>query len=345
MCTKTSQAVARIVNPALVEVTRGGIVESQHRGAFCVVNAKGDVVLSQGDVEQAVFPRSSIKAIQALGLIESGAADRFDFNSEEIAIACASHGGEVAHVGVVKSMLNKMGLDKDMLQCGAHWPMHEPAGRHLAMEGETPTTLHNNCSGKHAGFLAVLKQLKITPKGYCEPDHPLQQSIQAAMEDICEVDLSLAPIGIDGCSIPTWALPLKNLALGFSKYAAPKGRVNVERENAITRIKDAVFAAPFMVAGTDRYCSRLMQAFEGRVFVKVGAEGVFCAFVPERGLGIAVKCDDGAFRGAEIILSAIFEDLGVISKDEFIEKGVGDLHTTSLKNRQGFEVGYVRRGF
>lgn len=345
MCTETSQKISGIVNPVLVEVTRGGIVESQHRGAFCVVDASGEVVLSQGDVEQAVFPRSSIKAIQALGLIESGAADAFGFNNEEIAISCASHGGEVIHVGVVKSMLNKMGLDKDMLQCGLHWPMHEPAGRHLAMEGETPSTLHNNCSGKHAGFLAVLKQLKITPKGYCEPNHELQQSIQAAMEDVCEVDLSSAPIGIDGCSIPTWALPLKNLALGFSKYAKPDGRVSKERGVAMTRLSDAVFEAPFMVAGTDRYCSRIMTAFGRRVFVKVGAEGVFCAFVPEAGYGIAVKCDDGAFRGAEIILSAIFEDLGVITKDEFIEKGVGDLHTTPLKNRQGIEVGSIRRGF
>lgn len=345
MCTKTSQTVSGVVNPVLVEVTRGGIVESQHRGAFCVVDAKGDVVLSQGDVEQAVFPRSSIKAIQALGLIESGAADRFGFNNEEIAISCSSHGGEVVHVGVVKSMLSKMKLDKDMLQCGSHWPMHEPAGRHLAMEGETPCTLHNNCSGKHAGFLAVLKQLKITPKGYCEPGHPLQQSIQATMEDVCEVDLSSAPIGIDGCSIPTWAMPLKNLALGFSKFAQPKGRVSTERANAMARLRDAVFAAPFMVAGTERYCSRIMQAFGRRVFVKFGAEGVFCAFVPDRGLGIAVKCDDGAVRGVETILSAILEELGVISKEEFIEKGVGDLHTTPLKNRQGFEVGYVRRGF
>jgi L-asparaginase II len=345
MCETTSHTSSRNANPVLVEVTRGGIVESQHRGAFCVVNDTGEVIRSQGDIDQPVFPRSSIKAIQALGLIESGAADTFGFSKDEIAITCASHGGEVMHVSVVQSMLHKMGLTKELLQCGAHWPMHEPAGRHLAMEGETPSALHNNCSGKHAGFLAVLKQLKISPIGYCELSHPLQQSIQATLEELCEVDLSQAPIGIDGCSIPTWALPLKNLALGFSKFAKPQGRVSAEREIAIKRLSEAVFASPYMVAGTGRYCTRLMEAFAPRVFVKTGAEGVFCAFVPKLGYGIAVKCDDGATRGAETILSAILEDLGVISKAEFYEKGVGDLHTGLLKNRQGKEVGLVRRSF
>lgn len=334
-----------MMNPVLVDVTRGGIVESRHRGAFCVVDQKGDVILSQGDINQEIFPRSSIKAIQALPLMESGAADAFGFTDEEIALACASHGGEVQHVAVATSMLNKMGLGKEQLQCGSHWPMNEEAGRHLAMEGETPNTLHNNCSGKHSGFLAYLKHMKVNPTAYTDVDHPLQQLIRAALEDVCEVDLSKAPVGIDGCAIPTWALPLKNLALGFSKYAQPDGRVSAERATAIKRLTKAVFSAPFMVAGSNRYCSRIMTAFNGRVFVKVGAEGVFTAFVPQRGLGIAVKCDDGAFRGAEIILSAIFEDLGVISKEEFEKAGVGDLEETPITNRQGAHVGEVRRAY
>lgn len=343
MCGGTQKTTNAKTNPVLVEVCRAGVVESQHRGAFCVVDAKGNTVLSQGDISQPIFPRSSIKAIQALVLLESGAADAFGFSAEEIAIACASHGGEVLHVGVVQSMLHKMGLSGALLQCGAHWPMYEPAGRHLAMEGETPCSLHNNCSGKHAGFLAVLKHLKITPKGYCEPEHPLQKAIQATLEDLCEVDLSKLPIGIDGCAIPTWAVPLRNLALAFSKFAMPTGRVSLEREQAMGRITQSVFAAPFMVAGTERYCSRLMAAFGQRVFVKMGAEGVFCAFIPEKGYGIALKCDDGSLRGAENILSALLEDLGVISKDEFSEKALADLYAMPLKNRHGKKVGEIRR--
>jgi len=334
-----------MTNPVLVEVTRGGIVESRHRGAFCVVGQKGDVVLSQGDVDQVIFPRSSVKCIQALAMMESGAAETYNFTDEEIALACASHGGEVQHVGVAQSMLNKMELTKELLQCGSHWPMNEEAGRSLAMEGETPNTLHNNCSGKHSGFLAFLKHEKVTPKGYTEVDHPLQVKIREAMEDVCEVDLSDAPVGIDGCAIPTWALPLKQLALGFAKYAKSEDHFPKARAAAMKRITDAVFAAPYMVAGKDRYCTGVMTAFPKRVFVKVGAEGVFTAFVPEKGLGIAVKCDDGAFRGAEIILSAIFEDLGVITKDEFAKAGVTDFYQTALKNRNGTEVGEVRRAF
>ncbi|WP_417783872.1 asparaginase [Terasakiella pusilla] len=333
------------MNPVLVEVTRGGITESRHRGSYCVVDKDAQVIRKAGDIDTPVFPRSSIKAIQALVMMESGAADAFGFSDEEIALACASHGGEVQHVGVAQSMLNKMGLTKELLKCGSHWPMNEAAGRHLAMEGETPNALHNNCSGKHSGFLAYLKHMKVNPVGYTEPDHPLQQAIRKALEEVCEVDLSDAPCGIDGCAIPTWAVPLKNQALGFSKFAAPDGRVSPERAVAMTRITQAIFNAPFMVAGTDRYCSRMMAAFPKKLFVKVGAEGVFAAFVPELGYGIAVKCDDGTYRGAEIILSALLVDLGVVSPADMEKAGVADLLEKPLLNRNGTVVGYARRAF
>ncbi|SCA56773.1 L-asparaginase II [Candidatus Terasakiella magnetica] len=333
------------MNPVLVEVTRGDTLESQHRGAFCVCDNAGNVILSQGDIDLPIFPRSSIKAIQALAMMECGAADAFDFSDEEIALSCASHGGEVQHTGVAQSMLNKMGLTKELLQCGSHWPMNEEAGRSLAMEGETPSPLHNNCSGKHSGFLAYLKHMKVTPKGYTEIDHPLQQAIKAALEEVCEVNLDDAPVGIDGCDIPTWALPLKNLAWGFAKYATPEQSFSNERASAVKRLTHAIFAHPYMVAGKERYDTTLMTAFKGKVFVKIGAEGVFTAFVPERGLGIAVKCDDGAFRGAEHILTAVLEDLGVLSKDDFIKAGVEDLYATQLKNRKGKTVGEVRRAY
>lgn len=333
------------MNPVLVEVMRGGLVESRHRGSYCVVDKATQVIRQTGDIDTPVFPRSSIKAIQALVMMESGAADAFGFCDEELALACASHGGEVPHVGIAQSMLNKMGLSKELLKCGAHWPMNEAAGRHLAMEGEVPSVLHNNCSGKHTGFLAYLKHMKVNPVGYTEPDHPLQQAIRTALEDVCEVDLAEAPCGIDGCAIPTWAMPLKNLALGFSKFAAPDGRVSPTRARAMKRLTQAIFNAPFMVAGTDRYCSRLMAAFPQKLFVKVGAEGVFAAFVPERGYGMAVKCDDGSYRGAEVILSALLVDLGVLSRADMEKAGVADLLEKPLLNRNGTVVGSVRPAF
>jgi len=190
-----------------------------------------------------------------------------------------------------------------------------------------------------------LKHNKLDPRGYTDVNHPLQQTIMRVMEDLCEVDLSQAPVGVDGCAIPTWALPLKNLALGFSKFANPEGRVSEERAKAMMRLRDAVFSAPFMVAGTDRYCTKIMTAFPKRVFVKVGAEGVFTAFVPEKGYGIAVKCDDGAFRGAEVILSALLRDLDVISRDEFRAETVPELLEVILKNRNGDSVGTIRPAF
>lgn len=333
------------MNPVLVEVLRGRLVESRHRGAFCVVDSNGDVVLSKGDIDSPIYPRSSVKAMQAIVMMESGAADAFDFSDEEIALACSSHGGEVQHIGMVQSMLHKMGLTKELIKCGPSWPMSIEAGRHLAMEGEAPNVLHNCCSGKHAGFLAHLKHNKINPTGYTETDHPLQKEIKAIIEDLCEVDLDKAPVGIDGCAIPTWAIPLQNLALGFSKFAKPVGRVSETRAAVMMRITQAIFNAPFMVAGTDRYCTRMMQAFPGRVFAKVGAEGVFTSFVPEKGYGIAVKCDDGTYRGAEIILSAALVKLGVFSEDEFIQAGIGDLLELPITNRNGLTVGVARPAF
>ena len=333
------------MNPVLVEVTRGTTVESQHRGAFCVMDQNKNIVLQQGDIEQAVFPRSSIKSIQALSLLESGAADAFGFSDEEIALAVSSHNGEVQHTAVAKSMLSKTGLTKDQLQCGSHWPMNEEISRILAMEGETPNTLHNNCSGKHSGFLAYLKHEKINPTQYGAQDHPLQKNIRKNLEEVCEVDLENAPVGIDGCAIPTWAIPLKSLAWGFARLCKPEDHFNETRTNAIKRITESVFKYPYMIAGKDRYDSRLMAAFPNRAFVKVGAEGVFCGFIPEKGYGFAVKCDDGSFRGAEIILSALLNDLGVISEQDFEKADVSDLYKTPLKNRNGTVVGYIQRGF
>jgi L-asparaginase II len=333
------------MNDILVEVTRGQTVESTHRGAFCVMDQNHQIVMQSGDIDTPIFPRSSIKAIQALALLESGAADEYGFSAEEIALSCASHNGEVRHTAVATSMLHKMGLSKEQLQCGSHWPMNEEIGRILAMEGETPNTLHNNCSGKHSGFLAYLKHNKVNPTAYGEQGHPLQQLNKKNLEEVCEVNLDDAPVGIDGCAIPTWAIPLKNLAWGFARYSKPEDHFDANRSAAMKRITESVFQHPYMIAGKDRYDTRLMETFPNKAFVKVGAEGVFCGFIPEKGYGFAIKCDDGTFRGAEVILSALLNDLDVITKDDFEKAGVGDLYEQPLKNRNGTVVGVVRRAF
>jgi L-asparaginase II len=208
-----------VSNPVLVEVLRGGLVESRHRGTVAVVDADGTVVLAVGDCAQPVFPRSAVKPFQALLLVESGAADRYAFGDEELALACASHSGEPAHVDVVTRMLSKAGLDVSALACGAHWPSSQTAAFALARAGATPSALHNNCSGKHAGFLCAACAQGVDHLGYWRPDHAVQRSGCAVLEDLTGAVLADDDRAVDGCSVPTWAEPIANLARGFASLA------------------------------------------------------------------------------------------------------------------------------
>src|SRR6185436_1012209 len=202
-------------NPILVEVVRGALAESRHRGAVAVVDADGATVLALGDVARPVYPRSAVKPLQALPLIESGAADRFGFGDEEIALACASHGGEPPHVAVAARMLARAGLEAGALECGAHWPSHQPSSQALARSAAAPSALHNNCSGKHAGFLCVACAAGVDHCSYVGPSHPVQREVRAALESLTGVGLSEDQCGIDGCAIPTFAVPLTALAHAF----------------------------------------------------------------------------------------------------------------------------------
>ena len=319
-------------NPVLVEALRGGEVESRHRGAWAVMDGAGRLVASAGDIARPVFPRSAIKAIQALPLIESGAADAFGFTDEELALACASHNGEPEHVRVAASMLQKAGLAEDALECGAHWPGDPRAARALVEQGERPRAIHNNCSGKHAGMLALARHMGVDPKGYIARAHPVQQAVERTLGALCGVEAAACPCGTDGCSVPTWAVPLRNMAHAFARLACG------ERE-AGPRIFRAVKAHPFMVAGSDRFCTRLIEAVP-RAFVKTGAEGVFCAAVPHAGLGVALKCDDGASRASEAAVAAVLAGLDVWTEDE---RGKLEGFTrATLTNWNGIDVGEVR---
>jgi L-asparaginase II len=328
-------------NPVLVEVRRGALVESRHHGAVAVVDADGATVLALGDVAGPVYPRSAVKPIQALPLIESGAAERYGFGDEELALACASHGGEPAHVEVARRMLARAGLDGAALECGAHWPSHQASGQALARSGAAPSALHNNCSGKHAGFLCVACAAGIDHRGYVGVTHPVQRAVRAALEDLTGVGLSEDRCGIDGCSIPTWAVPLTALAHAFARFGTGR-RLGPERAKAAARLRAACAAQPWFVAGTGRFCTEIMQRFGARVLVKTGAEGVFCGALPEQGLGVALKCEDGGTRAAEVTMAAMIARFLPLSDEEraWLERFVRPV----LRNWNGIEVGGLRSG-
>lgn len=323
------------MNPTLAEILRGNTVESFHRGAFAVANATGEIILSQGDIARNIFPRSAIKAFQCVPLIESGTADRFGFGDEDIALACSSHSGEAEHVRVATSMLQKAGIAEEAYECGSHWPERMDDKSALIKAAELPRAVHNNCSGKHAGMLAVAKQLGAPLKDYVKRDHPVQQAVARAIDHYCHVDTATAPCGIDGCSVPTWAMPLSNLAQGFARLFAPSNTTG-------QRIARAASAHPFLIAGTNKFDSRIMTAVP-RLFIKVGAEGVYCGAVPHASLGFALKIDDGAVRGAEVAVARMLSKLDCWTSEE--KTTLESFSHSTLSNWRKLEVGETRSNF
>jgi len=326
-------------NPILVEILRGNVVESRHRGSIAVSDSGGSLLLSIGDVDRPVFPRSAVKAIQALPFVESGAADAFGFGKREIALASSSHSGEQEHVELAASMLASAGLDQTALECGAHWPTNHQATVALARTGAEPCPLHNNCSGKHSGFLCTCVHLGIEHGGYVSVDHEYQRLLRATMEDVTGAVHSANTCGTDGCSIPTYAVPLRNLAHGFARMATGDG-LEPERAAASRRILAACMAEPFLTAGTGRADTKIMLAGRGRLFTKTGAEGVFCAAIPELGLGIALKCDDGTTRAAEIMVMSTLAKL--LPPADPLRAELDAMARPTMKNWNGITVGSMR---
>lgn len=335
------------MNPTLVEALRGTAVESSHRGAVAVLDADGKVVTRFGDIERPIFPRSAVKLLQALPLVESGAADRLALTDAELALACASHNGEDTHADLAAAMLAKAGVDEQVLECGAHWPMHDATAHALAARRRSPCALHNNCSGKHAGFVCLASalggpglDLQQYVKGYVQPGHAVMREVTAAIEAATGCDLADAPMGIDGCSIPTYALPLRQLALAFAR-AGTGAHLRPGQARAAARLRQAVAREPFSVAGTDRFDTRVMRHFGERVFCKVGAEGVYCASLPEQGLGVAIKMDDGnTARAAEVVMASVIAALAV--RDDADARFIDPFVTVTLRNWNGLHVGTLR---
>lgn len=316
----------------LIELWRGGQRESLHRGHAVVCDRRG-VVEAWGEPSRIIFPRSSCKMIQALPLVESGAADAAGLTERHLALACASHSGARMHVSAVGDWLNTVGLSEADLRCGSHMPRDRDENRRLTCSDESPCQLHNNCSGKHAGFLTLNQHLRGGPD-YVDADHPVQQAVKTAFEEVTD---EISPgYGIDGCSAPNWSCSLEGLGRAMAAFANPGSD---RRGRAMKRLVDAMRAHPELVAGEGRACTLLMRAMGGHVAAKTGAEAVFVAILPEQGLGVALKIADGGTRAAEAAITAILVHLGVLDR---AQPAVQTFLTGPIRNWRGIVTGEMR---
>jgi len=318
----------------MIDVWRGDFLESRHRGHAIVCDAAGDVVAEWGDPDTVILPRSACKMIQALPLVESGAADAFGLGTAQLALACASHNGAAVHTEPVQGWLTAMDLTDADLRCGPETPRDPDASARILRTGGTPCQWHNNCSGKHTGFLTLTRHLKAGPE-YVEIDHPVQRAVRDAFEDT--TGLPSPGHGIDGCSAPNFATPLRGLARAMARFAAPGGSDG--RAVAARRLVDAMRLHPDLVAGEGRACTDLMRATDGKVAVKTGAEGVYTAILPERGLGVALKIEDGATRASNAAMTAILIGLGALDPNH----PAAEVHgRPEVRNRRDLVVGRLR---
>ncbi|TLS49935.1 asparaginase [Paenibacillus antri] len=325
----------------LVSVTRGGLVECVHRGHVAVVDDGGRLLRSAGDPRHLTYARSSAKLLQAIPVVASGAVDRYGLDAREIALLCASHSGEEAHVEAVYRILGKLGIGEDALLCGAHPPYHKPSANALRRAGVSPKAVHNNCSGKHAGMLTLAKHLGATLHDYKSPDHPVQRAMLASYAAFAGVPAASVALGVDGCGVPVYGAPLSALALAYARLAAPTGAA--PEADARRTVVEAVRAHPEMLAGTDRYDTALIRVTNGRVVGKMGAEGVFAVAAPGEGLGLAVKIEDGAQRALYPAVTEALLQLGWIDAAAGAE--LAEYHTPAIRNWGGDVVGAVLPSF
>ncbi|MEO0650201.1 MAG: asparaginase [Planctomycetota bacterium] len=318
-CTAPGPAGASALDPTdpvVVRVWRSGEVESVHRGAWARVGVDGELLEGRGDARRPHFARSTIKSLQALPLIESGAAERFRLSEEELALALSSHNAEAIHTDRVRALLGRLGLDVDHLLCGPQ-PHRVPELRAAAQrEGRPASPLDNNCSGKHAGFLALARHLDADPATYLEPDAPVQHAVRQAVAEMCGVEASRLEHGVDGCSAPTFRLSVQELAAGFARVGTPDG-LAPERAAACRRMTAAVAAHPALIAGEyKRLCTDLARVTGGRLFPKIGAEGLYCVAHVERGEAFAIKLEDGQARGLHAATVGLLGRFGWLTEDE-----------------------------
>lgn len=319
----------------LAHVTRAGQLESTHTGNAVIASAAGDLIAVVGDPTATIFPRSAIKVLQALPLIETGTADHYGLSAEELALACASHSGEPVHVATATRFLARAGLANRHLRCGAHLPLGAGAQRDFLCSDEKPVALHNNCSGKHAAMLCTACHMGEPLDSYELAHHPVQQRIRRTIEEVLGIDLEHAIPGIDGCSAPNWPLPLDRLAVAFARLVTGEG-LSAPRRRAVDRLLQACWANPALMAGPGRLDTNVLTRFPDDVFIKGGAEGVFCGAIRSHRIGFAIKVDDGAKRAAEIAVGAILARFLDAARD------LGE--PVVLHNAAGIAVGDIRPG-
>ncbi len=334
----------------LVEVRRGAITESRHRGHVVAVEPDANIVSYAGAPENVTFLRSSAKPFQALPLLVSGAADRFGFTDQEIALACASHSGEPIHTELAASMLNKIGLGPEALKCGVHEPFSPEVARELRASGEQPNVLQNNCSGKHVGMLALAQYLGAATENYDSPENPVQRAIADVISEFCGIKVEDLAIGIDGCGVPVFGITVKAMALAYSRLVSPLPEFDKPTRDACQRIIRVMSAYPELIGGTsERLDTEIMRAAPGRVISKVGAEGVYTAGIAPceewpRGLGLALKIEDGDdHRARPTVVIEALRQLGVL-RDESLE-AVARYAFFPVRNQRGEVVGEIRASF
>ena len=299
-----------MTDPIVAVRERAGFAERVHHGRVAVVDGSGALVAALGDVASPMLPRSSSKIIQALPMVESGAADAARLDARRLALACASHQGSEAHAAMAAEWLGEMGLGEADLMCGPQPPNDKQTREALRAAGEAPTQLHNNCSGKHTGFLCQARHIGAPTADYIDDGHAVQKAVAQAHADLAEE--TPAGFAVDGCSAPNYAISLTGLARAMAKIAAAETALDGARRDAAIRLRSAMAAHPFEVAGEGRFCTEVMRAGQGRFAVKTGAEGAFVAMLPELGLGVALKINDGNTVAAECAMAGVLVALGAM---------------------------------
>jgi L-asparaginase II len=340
----------------LAEQVRGPLVETLWRGEVALVDSAGALVASVGDPRKVTFWRSAAKPIQALPLLATGAADAFGYGEKHLAVAAASHNAEPVHVEAVREALHRAGLSADMLQCGPHYPIDRATARAMRAAGEKPTALHSNCSGKHTGMLALARHLGLRFDDYLEPDSAIQRLILRAVADAVAMPPEQIQLGIDGCGVPVFGMPLYHMALSFARLAEPEQMG--EMAGAARQMREAMLNEPYLVAGRNRICTDLMSLPGRRFAAKSGAEGVYCvgilpeavarsAVLQERGirggLGLAVKVEDGHEPARDLVVVETMEQLGLLAEED--RAPLQRYRPAPVTNYAGTEVGFFRPSF
>lgn len=320
----------------MVNVYRGDLIESIHQGDITVVSDKGDILFEFGDSKKLTYWRSSAKPVQALPVISSGAAKKYNLTDREIAVICASHSGEDEHVKVVTGILEKIGLDQSALLCGTHPPVHKETARKIWREGKKPPAIRNNCSGKHAGLLTLCQYYGWSTEDYYKPDHPLQDLLLDTISEITVYPKEKIYTGEDGCGVVVYGIPLENMAYAFARLANPATLPPEYRESA-ERITSSMEKYPELVGGSERFNTELMELATGEFFAKSGAEAVYCVGHHEENIGIAIKVKDGGSRAAKPAVVETMKQLDLLSSDQ-LEK-IEKYHEISMKNHHDHIVG------